>query len=125
MSNKGAVFVNGRAVIVGAGDGMAMAPVDVCKTPVPGGPPVPIPYPNVAKFKQITQGDKSRKIDSSQVMTQATVISSSSGGEPGTLGGVVSSASGGKTKALSWSMTVKVGGKGVVRHLDATMQNGK
>ncbi|NVB38660.1 DUF4150 domain-containing protein [Pseudenhygromyxa sp. WMMC2535] len=124
MSNS-KVYANGRS-IVHAGDGQTntSAPPDVCKTPSPGGP-VPVPYVNVAKSRDLEAGTKRTKIGGSSVAIQGATLSTSTGDEAGSAGGGLLSS---KTKGkLSWatrSPNVKFEGKGVVRFMDTTLHNG-
>ena len=39
--------------------GMSMVFPDVCKTPAPPAPPIPIPYPNIGKASDTTSGTTS------------------------------------------------------------------
>ena len=119
------VYANGRT-ITHKGDGQANAagPPDVCKAPSPSGP-VPVPYVNVAKSRDLEGGTKRTKIAGKSVAIDGAKLSSSTGNEAGSAGGGLMSA---KTKgALSWisrSPNVKFEGKGVVRFMDTAMHNG-
>jgi hypothetical protein len=67
---------------------------DVCKTPAPPAPFVPIPYPNIGQCSQAkgsTTGKKV-KLDGGKAVVQGTEISMSSGDEAGTAGGGMVSA---------------------------------
>ena len=119
------MFADSRS-IVHAGDGLqhVAAPPDVCKTPSPGGP-VPVPYVNVAASSNLAKGTKKVKLEGKSAATSAANLSTSVGDEPGTAGGgLVSSKTKGKTTWATSSMTVKFEGKGAVRFLDVTQQNG-
>jgi hypothetical protein len=74
------------------GNGDCFAFPDVCKTPTPAGP-VPIPYPNTASLAMANPGTCSTKvfIVNKPAATIRTIITMSSGDEPGAAGGVVSS----------------------------------
>ena len=52
------VFANGRGVVHKGSGGMSTVFPDVCKTPAPPAPPIPIPYPNIGKA-----ADTSRRPD--------------------------------------------------------------
>lgn len=119
------VFANGRS-ITHAGDGgtiSAVAP-DVCKTPSPGGP-VPVPYPNIARSSDLTDGTKHVTIEGNSVAIEDAKLTTSTGDEAGTAGGGVVSA---KTKGkMSWSSAspdVCFEGKGVIRFMEPTLHNG-
>ena len=95
----GTVFANGRS-IVHAGDGQVntAAPPDVCKTPSPGGP-IPIPYVNIAKTRDLADGTKKVKVDGESAAIDGANLSTSSGDEAGMAGGLISSKNMGK---LTW-----------------------
>ncbi|MFY2564025.1 DUF4150 domain-containing protein [Corallococcus terminator] len=119
------VFANGRT-IVHAGDGgtNTSAAPDVCKTPSPGGP-VPVPYVNVAKNSDLTDGSTSVTIDGNPVALKSSKLGTSTGDEAGTAGGgLVSSKTKGKMTWGTYSLDVKFEGKGVVRFMDVTQHNG-
>ena len=106
--------------------GMSMAMPDVCKTPAPPAPPVPIPYPNIASFVQANPSTCSKKVKilNQPVITKATQITMTSGDEPGVVGGIISGKFKGPAKAKKFSMKVKVEGKNVVYHTCVIGQNG-
>lgn len=119
------VFANGRS-IVHAGDGgtNTCAAPDLCKTPSPAGP-VPVPYVNVAKDSDLTEGSRSVTIDGSPVALKSSKLSTSTGDEAGTAGGgLISSKTKGKMTWGTFSLDVKFEGKGVVRFMDVTQHNG-
>ncbi|MEL7090410.1 MAG: DUF4150 domain-containing protein [Pseudomonadota bacterium] len=102
---------------------MMNGPPDVCKTPTPGGP-VPIPYPNIAFSKHLTKGTKTVKVDGQSVAIKPSEFYTSTGDEPGTLGGVVSGVNKGKAKFINYSFDVKFEGKNVPRLTDPMTMNG-
>ena len=108
------------------GGGMTNAFPDVCKTPAPPAPPVPIPYPNIATFTQANPGTTSKKvkIQNQPVFTKDSVITMSSGDEPGSVGGIISGTIKGPCKAKTFSQKVKVEGKNVVYQTCTIGQNG-
>lgn len=120
------VYANGRS-LVHAGDRLKMvaATPDVCKTPTPGGPPTPVPYPNIAKTSDLAGGTRKVTIAGNSVAVEGAKLRVSVGDEGGTAGGGVFSA---KTKgAMSWgscSVNVRFEGKGVVRFFEPTLHNG-
>lgn len=121
---SGNVTANGRSILH-RGHGMThtCAPPDVCNTPSPAGP-VPIPYVNLAMDSQLTDGASTVCIEGNPVANVKSKIATSSGDEPGTVGGVIS----GRFKgAMTWktgSLDVKAEGESVVRFLDAGFHNG-
>lgn len=112
--------------------GIAFAFPDVCNTPAPPGPPVPIPYPNIAQLADANpvtnEPNKELRVGPSgdYVLLKESVISTSTGDEAGSIGGVKSGQPpGGECKIVQASASVKYGpeGKGIVRFMDATTQN--
>ncbi|MGH0035850.1 MAG: PAAR-like domain-containing protein [Myxococcota bacterium] len=108
--------------------GMCQAFPDTCKTPAPPGPPVPIPYPNIANMNQANAGTCSAKvlIEMKNTVTKQTEIPMSSGDEAGSAGGVVSGKIKGEaTFTKKFSMKVKAEGQNVIFHTCVCGQNGK
>lgn len=108
------------------GGGMTNAMPDVCKTPAPPAPFVPVPYPNIAMFTQSNPGTCSKKVKimNQPVVTKATVITMSSGDEAGSIGGMISSMIKGPCKAKTFSQKVKAEGKNVIFQTCTIGQNG-
>jgi hypothetical protein len=52
-----ATFVNGRGIVHAGSNGTSPVFPDVCKTPAPPAPPIPIPYPNIGRSADTTSGD--------------------------------------------------------------------
>lgn len=105
--------------------GICFAFPDVCKTPAPPGPPVPIPYPNIGQLQDAIQtSDGSVKpgpvrVGGEHVILQASQIPTTTGDEAGSASptkGPVSFEDGG-------SGTVKIHGERVIRMGDPTRQN--
>ncbi|WP_253154672.1 DUF4150 domain-containing protein [Stieleria tagensis] len=97
---------------------------DVCKTPTPGGP-VPIPYPNLGKSSDTSQGTKKVKADGQMIMNKGAKYMMSTGDEPGTAGGVLSSTFKQNCEFLMYSFNVMVEGKNVCRMGDPLWHNKK
>lgn len=117
------VVANGRSILhKGHGMTHVCAVPDVCKTPTPGGP-VPIPYINIAMDSDL-QGTKSVKIGGTPVANVAKKIVTSTGDEPGSVGGIISSRVKGTMTWKMGSLNVKAEGKMVVRLLDTAFHNG-
>jgi uncharacterized Zn-binding protein involved in type VI secretion len=109
-------------------DGMAVAFPDVCLTPAPPGPPVPVPYPNIAQLADATNtsadGGAAVFAGGKPILLENSEIAQSTGDEAGSNGGVSSGGTKGKCTFTTFSQTVKIHGKGVVRFGDTTSQNG-
>lgn len=103
--------------------GVCFAFPNVCLTPAPPGPPVPIPYPSVGQLADTQAASTSVFAGSNAVVTQASSIPTTSGDAAGTGGGVRSGTFGGPVSFSTHSNTVFANGSGVVRLLDQTDQN--
>jgi hypothetical protein len=111
--------------------GIAFAFPDVCKTPAPPGPPIPIPYPNIAQLDTATplSNDPGKALlvgpSGDPVLLLNSEVPTSSGDEAGSVGGVKSGTIKGKCTMVQASGTVLYGSqqKGIVRFLDRTEQN--
>ncbi len=118
------VIVNMMTVVHASSNGMVMFMPDVCLTPAPPAPPIPIPYPNIAQSSQIMQGSTTVKADGNPVMVQDSKFSMSSGDEAGSAGGgVVTHTIKGKAEFVNFSFDVKFDGKMVGRLLDPMVGN--
>ncbi|WP_437995564.1 DUF4150 domain-containing protein [Sorangium sp. So ce185] len=119
------VGVNMMSVVHAKSSGVTVAFPDVCKTPAPPAPPVPIPYPNVAKSGDTAKGTKKVKCDGESVCVKDSNFSTSTGDEAGSLGGIVSGKTKGKAEFVNFSFDVKFEGKNVARALDLMLHNDK
>jgi hypothetical protein len=118
------VDANGRSILhKGHGKTHASAVPDVCKTPSPGGP-IPIPYPNMAMDSNLADGAATVQIEGNPVANVKSKISTSSGDEPGSVGGLMSNVNKGTCTWKMGSPDVKAEGESVVRFLDTTFHNG-
>lgn len=118
------VNVNMRSVVHKSSSGIAAAFPDVCKTPAPPAPFVPIPYPNIAKSSDTSKGSKKVKMDGNPIMLKDSEFSMSTGDEAGSAGGgLITSKMKGPAKFIMYSFDVKVEGKNVPRQLDIMMHN--
>jgi hypothetical protein len=112
--------------------GVAVAFPDVCKTPAPPAPPVPVPYPNVAQLDQASgiSDEAGRELlvgpAGDHVLLADAKVDTSTGDEAGSAGGVRSGGVKGACTVVQASGSVLYGpqGKGVARFLDRTEQNG-
>lgn len=103
--------------------GQCMAMPDVCKTPAPPGPPIPIPYPNIAMPMMGNPATLKVLIAGMPALTKASKITISSGDLGGVAGGVVSGKMMGAAEFTMGSMTVRLEGNPAVRLSDPTKQN--
>lgn len=118
-------FANMRGIAHKGSGGMSIAFPDVCKTPSPGGP-IPIPYPNIGKASDTTNGPKKVKTDGKMPMAKGAKYSTSTGDEAGSAGGgVVSSSTKGECEFMMYSFDVKFEGKNVCRMGDPLFHNKK
>lgn len=95
-------------------DGMCFAFPDVCLTPAPSGPPVPVPYPNVAMLVGAEGVETKVCAGGAPVVVETSIIPTSTGDEAGTAGGVASGTFAGAVKFQTASSKVYAGGKRVV-----------
>lgn len=118
------VSVNMRTVVHASSNGICMGFPDVCKTPGPPAPFVPIPYPNIAQSSDTAQGSTTVKCDGNPIMLEGSNFSTSTGDEAGTAGGgMVSNTTKGKAEFQMFSFDVKIDGKKVPRLLDIMLLN--
>lgn len=106
--------------------GQCMGMPDVCLTPAPPAPPVPIPYPNIAMLNQANPGTASTKVlfNNSPAFHKGTMIMMTSGDEAGVAGGVMSGMIKGPAQPKLASNKVKAEGQGVVYLTCMFGQNG-
>src|SRR3974377_636792 len=81
------VGVNNLTVVHQGSSGVSMAFPDVCKTPAPPAPPIPIPYPNIAQSTDTAQGSSTVKCDGNPICLKDSNFSMSTGDEAGSAGG--------------------------------------
>lgn len=118
-------FVNFRGIAHGGSGGMSIVFPDVCKTPAPPAPPVPIPYPNIGRSADTTDGPSSVKTDGKMPMVKGAKYSKSSGDEPGSIGGILSSVNRSECEFMLYSFDVKFEGNNVCRMGDPLFHNKK
>lgn len=98
---------------------------DVCKTPTPGGP-VPMPYPNFAVSGTLTNGTTTVFAKGGQMIAiKGSQYSTTTGDEPGTVGGVKSNTFKQATDWITYSFDVKMDGKNACRDTDKKFHNNK
>jgi hypothetical protein len=117
------VGVNGLSIVHKDSGGTVSFTPDVCLTPAPPGPPVPVPYPNVAMSKDADQTAKTVTCDGNPLCIADSVFATSTGDEAGSVGGVVSGVTKGKAQFVAYSFDVQVEGKGVARFGDQMLGN--
>lgn len=114
---------------IAVADGIAFAFPDVCNTPAPPAPLIPIPYPNIAQLADASpKTDESGKelfVGGKHVLLEGATVDTSSGDETGSAGGVGSGVTKGACEITQASSSVKYGpdGLGLVRFMDTTKQN--
>lgn len=119
------VGVNAMSVVHAGSSGTTIAFPDVCKTPAPPAPPVPIPYPNIAKSSDSAKTAKKVTADGNPVCVKDSNFSTSTGDEAGSIGGIISSKTKGKAEFVNFSFDVKIEGKNVPRAMDLMLHNDK
>jgi len=118
-------FANSRGIAHKGSGGLSIVFPDVCKTPAPPAPPIPIPYPNIAKSSDTTNGAKKVKTDGSMPMVKGAKYMISTGDEPGSIGGIISGVIKGEAEFMLYSFDVKFEGKNVCRMGDPMFHNKK
>jgi len=119
------VGVNFLSVVHQKSNGITIAFPDVCKTPAPPAPFVPIPYPNIAMSKDTSQGAKKVKAKGCPICIKSSNFMMSTGDEAGSLLGIVSSKIKGKAEFVMTSIDTKAEGQGIARALDIMLHNDK
>ncbi len=116
--------VNSLSTVHQGSGGMAMAtPPDVCMTPGPSGPPMPVPYPNIAMSTDLVGGTTTVMVNDQLVATQPSKFIRSSGDEPGVAGGVMSGVNMQQASWLMSSPTVTMEDAPVCRLSDKMLMN--
>jgi hypothetical protein len=118
-------FVNFRGVAHKGSGGMSIIFPDVCKTPAPPAPPIPIPYPNIGQASDTSGGPTTVKTDGKMPMAKGAKYSKSSGDEPGTVGGILSNVNRSECEFMLYSFDVKFDGSNVCRMADPLFHNKK
>jgi hypothetical protein len=119
------VSVNKLTVVHKSSDGVTIAFPDVCKTPAPPAPFVPIPYPNIAKAADSSKTAKKVSNKGQNICVKDSNFMMSTGDEAGTLMGIVSSKIKGKAEFVNFSFDVQIEGKNVPRAFDLMLHNDK
>src|SRR4051812_23739039 len=119
------VGVNNMSVVHAGSNGITIAFPDVCKTPAPPAPFVPIPYPNIAKAADSSKTAKKVSNKGDAICVKDSNFMMSTGDEAGTLLGIVSSKIKGKAEFINFSFVVKTEGKNGPRARDPMPHNDK
>ncbi|ALN58681.1 hypothetical protein GLE_3335 [Lysobacter enzymogenes] len=122
------VYANDNEIASKSADGTSRACFpDVCFSPGAPKPGMPVPYPNTAYARNLTNVSHSVRIKKKGVAKEdLSFFATSTGNEPATEAmekGIVSCKITGKAYFKLWSMNVKVEGKGVARHMDPVTHN--
>ncbi len=104
--------------------GMYFAMPDVCLTPAPPAPPVPVPYPNIAQVASTQGACMKVLIENKETVVEGAKVPQSSGDEAGTNGGVSSGVNMGPVEPKTFSSKVFAGGKKVVFLTAVSAHNG-
>lgn len=115
-------FANSRGIAHKGSGGVSIVFPDVCKTP-PG--PVPIPYPNLGKSSDTSEGPATVTTDGQMPMVKGAVYSRSYLDEPGVAGGILSQVNRDVCEYLLYSFDVKFEGNNVCRLGDQLWHNKK
>lgn len=120
------VGVNKLSIVNEDSKGVTIAFPDVCKTPGPPAPFIPIPYPNIAKSGDTAKGTKNVEAEGKPICVKDSNFSTSTGDEAGTAGGGMASAkTKGKAEFVNYSFDVQFEGKNVPRSFDLMLHNDK
>ena len=106
------------------GGGNCFAMPDVCLTPAPPAPPVPVPYPNTGMVNQAKKTSTKVKFAGKEVVTKKSEMSRSMGDEAGVNKGVMSGMNMGKVSYKKASSKVKVQGQQCAHLTSMTGHNG-
>jgi hypothetical protein len=104
--------------------GNCFAMPDVCLTPAPPAPPIPIPYPNTGMVNQAKKTAKKVKFAKKAVVTKKSEISRTMGDEAGVNKGVMSGMNMGKAAFKMGSSGIKIEGQDCIRLTSMTGHNG-
>lgn len=118
------VNINNLSLCHLGSNGVSMATIpDVCNTPTPAGP-VPIPYPNIALSSNLAQGTTTITADGGNMCANyGSEFATSTGDEPGTVGGIISATFMMEATWITYSFDVKLEGKGACRLTDKMFHN--
>ena len=118
------VSVNMRTVVHASSSGICSGFPDVCKTPAPPAPPIPIPYPNMGQVAQAVKTGVKVKVMNQPALNKGSEIPMSQGDEAGVAGGVTSGVNMQVVKYVMGYPKVKVEGMDAVGLMSTTGHNG-
>jgi hypothetical protein len=104
--------------------GTCFAIPDVCLTPAPPAPPVPVPYPNTGMVNQASKTSTKVKFANKPVLTTKSEIPRSMGDEAGVNKGVMSGMNMSKVTFKNGCNKVKIQGQPCVRLTSMSAHNG-
>ena len=87
--------------------------------------PIPIPYPNIGKASDTSNGPSKVKTDGQMPMVKGATYMRSSGDEAGTVGGVMSNVNMNVCEFMMYSFDIKLEGKNACRLGDPLFHNKK
>lgn len=106
------------------GGGQTFAFPDVCLTPAPPAPPIPVPYPNIGMVNQSKKTSTKVKFAGKEAVTKKSEMSRSSGDEAGVNKGVKSGMNMGKVTFVKASSKVLAQGNACVYATAMSGHNG-
>ena len=112
-------FANSRGIAHKDSKGTSVVFPDVCRTPQP------VPFANVGRSSDTSEGPPSVTTDGVMPMVKAAKYARSYGDEPGTAGGVISQVHLDVCEFLNYSFDVKFEGRNVCRLGDPLFHNKK
>ncbi|HSN98336.1 MAG TPA: PAAR-like domain-containing protein [Candidatus Nanopelagicales bacterium] len=104
--------------------GVCFAMPDVCLTPAPPAPPIPVPYPNMAQMAAAQNAVTKVLVENKETIAEGARIPNSSGDEAGVNGGVSSGTVMGPVEAKTFSSKVFFAGRKAVMLTSVTAHNG-
>src|SRR5690348_7705858 len=104
--------------------GTCMAFPDVCLTPAPPAPPIPVPYPNIGLDPTNTGFVPNVFITCTPAHNMGTAPPMTNGDNAGVSMGIASGRVMGPVRTVTAAFTVLVGGKPLARLTSVTVQNG-
>jgi hypothetical protein len=104
--------------------GDCMGVPDTCLTPAPPGPPVPMPYPNMAQLATADGVVDTVLIENKETVVEGSKMPNSKGDEGGTNGGVMSGVNMGPVEPKLFSSKVFFAGKKATFLTAMTAHNG-
>jgi len=127
--DKNAVLIDGLSPVTAKSEGTVVGFADVCQVPGPTGP-VPIPFPNIARSRDLKNGSRTVSINGAPVALKDSYLGTSTGNEAATAGGgVVSGKTKGAASPVNYSFIVMLRtamdevGHGVVPGLSALVHS--